>query len=368
MKISEFKVFKFRLALREPLIIGEHHLTERTGFIVELRAENDHVALGEISPLPGLSSEDMTQAETEIAMLRPSVTGRDIPHHLEELSGGFDNWIGGYNLVPSIRFGFETAVLSLMATTRDVPLCKLISDSPRDSISVNGLLTGSPDKIMEKAAKLIEMGYTAFKLKVGRNSMQEDIEITRDVRRLIGDNTILRLDANRAWSIDDALAFSKAVADCKIDYIEEPVKTLAQLKKLINEIGVSLSLALDESLLELTPEALLPVSRVKAIVLKPTLLGFEKAMQFARSATALGMRPVVSSAFETGVGLEALAQMAACINVADVPVGLDTIDCFDEDLLVHPLRIKMGRLRVTELPRLARKIRQNLVEASYAAK
>ncbi len=364
VRISEFNIFKFRLVLRQPLIIGEYRLTHRTGFIIELHAENDYVALGEISPLLGLSREGMTQAETEMAFLRSSVTGRDLPDHLEEISGGFNNWLRRYNLVPSVRFGFEMAVLNLMAATRGVPLCKLISDSPRDSIAINGLLTGSHDQIMQKAAKLLEMGYMAFKLKVGRNSIQEDIEITRDLRQLIGDDTTLRLDANRAWSIDDALAFGKAVADHKIDYIEEPVKTLALLKKLINQIDLSLPLALDESLLELTPEALPSVSGVKAIVLKPTLLGFEKAMQFARPAISLGMTPVVSSAFESGVGLETLAQMAACINVMDVPVGLDTLDWFEEDLLVDPLRIKMGRLWVGELPDPCPKIRRHLVEAT----
>ncbi|MBW2019910.1 MAG: o-succinylbenzoate synthase [Deltaproteobacteria bacterium] len=362
-KISAFKVFKFSLGLRQPLVIGEHHLSKRTGFIIEIRTEGDHVAFGEISPLPGLSREDMTLVETQIMWLRSSVLGRELPDHLEALSGGVDNWLRGYNLAPSVRFGFETAVLNLIATARGLPLCKLITNSPRDWISVNGLLSGSPAKIMQKAEKLLEMDYRAFKLKVGRNSIQEDIEITRHVRRFIGDDATLRLDANRAWSIDDALAFGQAVADCEIDYIEEPVKTLSLLEKLIGESGWLLPTGLDESLLELTAEGLLFMPGIKVVVLKPSLLGFEKAMQFARAATARGIMPVISSAFESSVGLTALAHLAACVNVVDVPVGLDTLDWFEEDLLVDPLRVEMGRLRITELPDIPHEIRRDLLEA-----
>ena len=350
MKISELNIFRFTLALRQPLVIGKHGLTERTGLIVKLHTENDHVALGEISPLPGLSRETMTQAEAEIARLRSLVTGRDMPDNLEELSGGFDRWLGGYNMAPSVRFGFETACLNLMAVAQGVPLCKLISESSRDSISVNGLLTGSHNEIMDKAARLLDMGYTAFKLKVGRSSVRQDAETTLAIRGLIGDSALLRLDANRAWSIDDALAFDHAVAGHKIDYIEEPVRSLSLLKKLINETGVSLPIALDESLLELTSQALASLSRIVAIVLKPTLWGLEKAVQVARAATGLGITPVVSSSFESGVGLKTLAHMAAAVNVTDVPAGLDTLDWFEEDLLIHPLRIEKGRLRVTETP------------------
>ena len=131
---------------------------------------------------------------------------------------------------------------------------------------------------------------------------------------------------------------------------------LPLLKQLIDEIGMVLPCALDESLLELTPDTLPSVSEIKAIVLKPTLLGFEKAMQFARSATGLGMIPVVSSTFESGVGLDALVHMAACVNATDVPVGLDTLDWFEEDLLVEPLRIETGALHVAELARLGAEI------------
>ena len=362
MKISSFKTYKFDLFLRQPLVIGKQRLINRSGYIVELRAGDDHVALGEASPLPGMSRESLMQAETDIERLRSAVFGRDLPDGLEELAGGFENWLRDYNLVPSVRFAFETAVLCLFSARRGVPLCRFICASPRDSISVNGLLSGSPEEIMAKARRLLERGYTAFKLKVGRRSIQEDEEMTRKVRHLIGNEATLRLDANRAWSIEEALAFSNAVADCKIDYLEEPVKTLTLFQALINAAEVPLPLALDESLQTLEPEGLSSFSGIKAVILKPTLWGFERTIQTAQRATGLGMTPVVSSAFESGVGLEALAQIAACVNTNDVPAGLDTLDVFEEDLRVDPFPIEGGRLSLSALSDVHQGVKQQMLK------
>ena len=121
------------------------------------------------------------------------------------------------------------------------------------------------------------------------------------------------------------------------------------LVSICNKGGLSLPpVALDESLLKLTPEALAPLPNLKAIVLKPTLLGFERSMQFGRKATSMGITPVVSSAFETSLGLTALVELAACLNTTDVAVGLDTLEWFAKDLLARPLQIERGRLNLSE--------------------
>jgi O-succinylbenzoate synthase len=329
---------------------------------VELRAGDDHVALGEVSPLPGLSCESLMEAEKDIQRLRFAVVGRHLPHGLGELAGGFENWLGSHHLSPSVRFGFESAVLGLLSAYRAVPLCRFISGSQRDAISVNGLLNGSPDQIMAKAERLLSKGYRAFKLKVGRRSTQEDAEITRKLRHLIGNKATLRLDANRAWSIDGAMAFAHAVSDCRIDYLEEPVKTLSLFRALIHAADIPLPLALDESLQEIKAEALPSFSGIEALILKPTLWGFERTVQTARRAKELGMTPVISSAFESGVGLEALAQIAACVNAKDVPAGLDTLDMFEEDLRGVPLPIEGGKLSLSALPFFHQGVKQHMLK------
>lgn len=348
MKIIGFNLFRLTLPLARSLTVKDAKLTERSGLVIELTDGRGHTGLGEASPLPNLSAEDLTVVESQLRSLRHALKGTEIPKNLEELSGGYEHWLEQYELAPSVRFGFETAVLNLLADSHQLPLRRLISDRSRDSISINGLLSGSPTEILDKTARLRGEGYRAIKLKVGQGPLHEDIQLTHEVRKRIGDDVALRLDANRAWSVEDAFIFSREVSDCKIDYIEEPLQNYEMLTTMKNKGGLPLPLAVDESLRELTPESLAPLPNLKAIVLKPTLLGFERSMQFGRKATSMGITPVVSSAFETGLGLTALAELAACLNTTDVPVGLDTLEWFAKDLLKRPLQIERGRLNLSE--------------------
>jgi len=362
MKIAGFKLFRFTLPLARPLTVKDTKLTDRSGLVIELANGHDHTGLGEASPLPELSAKDLTVVESQLLSLRYALKGIEIPQSLEELSGGFERWLEQYELAPSVRFGFETAVLNLLANSNRLPLRRLISDRSRDSMLINGLLSGSPAEILDKAARLREDGYRAVKLKVGRGSLHEDIQLTLEVRKRIGDDVALRLDANRSWSVEDTLVFAREVNDCKIDYIEEPVHNYDMLTGLSNKWGLPLSVALDESLRELTPEALAPLPKLKAIVLKPTILGLERSMQYARKAISLDIIPVVSSSFETSLGLTALAELAACLNTTDVPVGLDTLDWFTQDLLKRPLQIERGRLKLSESIVQSDEIRPELLQ------
>jgi len=358
MKIVDFNVFKFTLPLARPLNVKDVNLTERSGLIVELINEHGHTGLGEVSPLLGLSSENIEIAKSQLLSLRYSLRGNEIPQNLEELSGGFTQWLERFDLAASVRFGFETAILNLMADSRQLPLRRVISDTCRDSISINGLLSGSMDEILSKAVRLRQEGYKAVKLKVGRSSIDDEIRLVHEVRKRIGDNIALRLDANRVWDVDDALTFLREVCDCNIDYIEEPVQNYKILVSISNKSDLP-PLALDESLLELTPEELTPLPNLKAIVLKPTLLGLERSMQLGRKATFMRITPVVSSTFETGLGLIALAELAACLNTTDIPVGLDTLEWFKEELLTHHLQIERGCLNLSESVAISNEIRRD---------
>ncbi len=363
MRINRFEIFAFSLPLRHPLPVGRHLLTERKGLVVFLADEDNDPAFGEVSPLPGLSHEDVTEAEQQLVRLREGVLQSEIPDGLAALSGGFDRWLGVYHLAPSVRFGFESAVLGLLAASKRKALCHLMSENPRGMITVNGLLAGPREAVIEKADRLVDAGYRAFKLKVGRDTPAKDSTVVREIGSLLPNDAVLRLDANRAWDIQQAMTFAEALSDRTIDYIEEPVRTFADLKTLLKKRRFRLPLALDESLVEIGPEDLSSLTPLKAIVIKPTLSGVEKAFRFARSASAVGVTPVISSTFESGIGLGFLAHMAAALNVEDIAAGLDTMDWFEQDLLSEPLGIEKGCVHIARLPDPVKTIRKEMLEA-----
>ena len=362
MKISRFRICRFRLPLKEPLTINKKSLKERAGLLVELTNEQGCVAIGETSPLIGFSPENEQLAQRQLRRLRAEVDGSRIPEDLEVLCGGFDGWLGGFGLAPSVRFGFETAVLGLSAATKGLALPTLLCNKPSAVVCVNGLLAGTRQAVIAKAERLLAAGFRAFKLKVGRYALDKDVDLVRQLRDLIGHDAVLRLDANRAWNVEQTLAFARRLEGTPVDYLEEPVGSVEMLVSLLQEPAMSLPVALDESLVNMAPEDLASWSKIKAVVLKPTLLGFEKTIRFARTAMHLGMTPVVSSAFESGVGVTILAQIASSINQGKVPAGLDTLDRFAEDLLQTPLTIEHGELTVPALPNTVEGLKGKLVQ------
>ncbi len=362
MKISDFQIFAFELPLRKPLKLKDSLHTVRAGLLVSLVDEAGNRSYGEVSPLEGFSRETIDDARKELQSLRRRVLGSTVPPSLENLDGAFQDWLGSVSTAGSVRFGFETATLNLMATRKGMPLSKLIAENPLSAIRVNGLLSGKTSEIITRLDSLLENGYTSFKLKVGGMSVKDAVSLTVDVRSRLGDNVSLRLDGNRSWGIGEALEFMSSVNKLKIEYIEEPVRNLSQLRKLLTEKKRTMPVALDESLLEIQPDDLEPSYKIAAIVIKPTLLGFEKAMLFARSAKEAGITAVISSSFESSVGLGALASLAAAVADANTAMGMDTLDWFEHDLSERPVQIEKGKIETLQSGQAAQHIATGLLE------
>jgi O-succinylbenzoate synthase len=265
-------------------------------------------------------------------------------------------------LYPSVQFGLEAAAANLLAAEKGVPLSRLLSAETHPVVSINGLLMGTVEKMIETAEKLLTAGYRALKLKVGRLRFDEEIALLRRLRRLAGPEVLLRLDANRAWDVEQARRFVTEIADCKIDYIEEPVKTSKMLLELLGEENLAVPVALDETLSEIDPAELNRFAVAKAVVVKPTFLGWRKSRQFAERAQVIGMQVVVSSAFESGVGIFALVHLAASVNTEDVPAGLDTLRWLKQDILADDFLHERSRILVEDLPLLLRLRRDLLCE------
>ena len=109
-----------------------------------------------------------------------------------------------------------------------------------------------------------------------------------------------RLDANRAWGFEEALAFAEEISGVRVAYVEEPLADPGRLAELAGARG--LPVALDESLVGMAPGELGRHPYAAAVVLKPTLLGgVSRTLRLAEEAKAMGAAPVVSSSYEAGV-------------------------------------------------------------------
>lgn len=361
MILTGFDIYQYRVPLVATLKLGGALLFEREGLLVRLRSSTGAVGWGEIAPLPGFSRETLPEAREQITAQREALRGWFITADWIEPEGTFVHHLDEQELVPSVRFGLELALWNLHADARCTSVAHLLAAQPRRELALNGLLMGSAEDIRENAGKMREAGYRAVKLKVGQGALEKEVERVRTVRQVLGPGVGLRLDANKAWSLDEAAAFAQGIADVAVEYIEEPLLDPKRLPEFVDAYQVPV--ALDESLTDIPPEALGAHAYARAVILKPTLLGgLIPTRRLAQRATALGMTPVFSAAFETSVGLQGLVALAAALSPDDIPVGLDTYRWLADDVMTPRLDLGNGRLDVATVLEASRSINEALLK------
>jgi o-succinylbenzoate synthase len=227
---------------------------------------------------------------------------------------------------------------------------------------IGALLNGGRDDILHQAAACATQGFVAVKLKVGRAPFEEDVATVHALRAALPDSVAIRLDANRAWPLEIALKIASSVAESDVAYIEEPTNRIEDLPEFARVSPVPL--AVDETLQEAgwlrfldwrpalrqgvaesgsrSPH-LDAVLAARVWVIKPTLTGFPIAyLARVLRKPEFDAEIVLSSSFESGLGLVALANVAACSESRGLPAGLDTASWFESDVLDAPLPITNG--------------------------
>jgi O-succinylbenzoate synthase len=239
------------------------------------------------------------------------------------------------------------------------PLVALGRNGP--GVGVNATLPGlDPLTTAQVARMAVAAGYRTLKLKAGaRDSLGELVVRVASVRDAVGDAIALRLDANGTWLLDEATARLEALARYGLQYVEQPMAprgsaALDEAAELRRRVGVAVRVAADEAVASLADaRLLLEAGAADVLVVKPGRVGGPVVVaDIARLAAEHGVPVVISSMFETGVGLAAGLRCAALLP--DVPGwpaaerdhGLATADLLVDDLLVEPLAVDRGRMRV----------------------
>ena len=362
MKIASFRVYKYALPLKRPIEVHGLKLNKREGLIIHLKSDRDVDGFGEVAPLDGWSEESLNEAQAQAHVLKASLTGCDVLPGVEKLDGKMRSWFEAMNLRPSVQFGIEMAVLNLIAGTKNTPLFQSIAhghSDHRDYTRVHALLDGTVEEVARQAKKYKDDGFMDMKLKV-RGSVDESADKVRAVNEVVRGEVLLHLDANQAWELEDAVRFGREIECSTVAYIEEPLKHVYQTPEFYQETMIPV--ALDESLLKLSVEEFKSLDGVDVLVLKPTALGgLEKTWQLMQQARTLGLAAVISSSFESGLGILTLANLASC-TVRDQAAGLDTLKWFEQDLLEENVLIRHGKINIRQAPPREQDIDFNLLK------
>jgi O-succinylbenzoate synthase len=319
MIIDRIRLFNFSLPFSTPVKIKDKFLNTREGYLINITDDQGNIGWGEISPLYGFSNETLESVNVEIRELKQSLDNNQIPKDILNILSPNS---------PSVRFGFETALLNLMASEKQLSLAGFLNPTVNLIIEINALLDGTHDEIINQTKKLFDKGFKTFKLKIGRKNPDEELKLIEQIIKIINTVGKLRLDANQKLNLTNSLTFINEIEKFNIEYLEEPFPSVDEAKELLSTHNIPI--AFDESLNGLQPEDLKDYKSLNAIVLKPTMLGYTKSMAFATTAISLGITPVISSSFESPLGIYILASMSAIID-NQAPAGLETINRFDNN-------------------------------------
>lgn len=293
------QLFRYRIPLARPLSLGATTISVREGVLI--RHADPNQGWGDAAPLPGFSRETLDQ------------------------------------VIKSLRDGEDTRYPSAAFATACIE--HSIESPDEFELPINALLIGNLAEVIQQSEQVAEQGYQSVKLKVGRSAeIQDDIAKVKQVRRVLRSDQGLRLDANRAWTFEQAIAFGQGISELEIEYIEEPTDNPAELERFAEITQVPY--ALDETLVEC--DDLEPYPSAVALVVKPTLIGgLERVKSLARTGRPL----VFSSCFESGIGIRNIARWANHFS-AGIPAGLDTYQWLQTDLLTHCFEVVSGCIRI----------------------
>ena len=266
--------------------------------------------IGEVSVIPGLSLEDPDESEIRI------------DHICKLIARGEMDPRQSLPAMPGIQFALESAMMDLEHGGNRLIFPSEFTQG-NAGIRTNGLVwMGSREFMISQVREKMQLGFSVLKLKVGALDVKEELQILRWIRREFGGSQLeIRLDANGAWDPAEARAKLELFAPLGIHSIEQPlaagqVDSMAELCK-----NPAIPIALDEELIGIhevgDKQALLELIKPKYIILKPGLLGgFAHADEWIRLADELKIGWWITSALESNIGLNAIAQWCWHLGVS----------------------------------------------------
>lgn len=257
------------------------------------------------------------------------------------------------------EYGDEEASWWLAAALEQLALP--LSSVELEPVAINAIIPAMPIDELEEWLVPFK-GCTAAKIKVAdhRETLNDDVTRVGEVRRIMGADIGIRLDANAAWTPQQAKDAADAMEQFGIDYLEQPVSTLEEMSTLRHLLGSSpIRLATDETVRKSHQLGRIREVGCEVVILKPSPLGgFTHTMALAKEAHASGLHVVVSSGLESSVGLTHAARVATAVNQltgTSRAHGLGTAPLFVSDVVTTPLVPRDGYVypRALELERNA---------------
>jgi L-alanine-DL-glutamate epimerase-like enolase superfamily enzyme len=307
-------------------------VTQRRLLILEVTGDDGTVGQGEAAPLEsydGVSYDRVAEALDRYRVVIERASGRTGPELLEECRQEAD--------LPQALAAVDMALWDQFARREGRPLAALLTDDPLDAVPVNATIS-APDRAgaAAAAAAAAAAGFTCVKVKVG---LGDDAGRVAAVRAAAGNEMAIRLDANGAWTVDEAIATIDVLSAVGLELVEEPVHGIDGLRAVRERVPARISM--DETCAVAGAIAAAPAD---AVCLKISRAGgISGLIGQAALVRATGAEPYIASTLDGPLGIAAAVHCAAALRLS-LPCGLATLDLFADATDV--LRPGRGRIAV----------------------
>ena len=350
MKIKSIEPFAVSLPMKKPVTMAGETVARAENVFVRVETDSGLAGWGEAASAPTMTGETTASMMAAIIHMRPRLIGRaadDFP----ALSAVMNDAMYGNS---GAKAAVDIASHDAVGRAGGQPLYALFGGSRRSRIPVLAVI-GSTDRAadMREARERWAAGYRAFKIKVGLASPEDDAARTHEVCRLLksqGEPCLVSADANQGFAVDEALRYVAGLADCGLDFFEQPVR--AENLDGMARIAAAgkVPIGADEGI-----HSLKDIERHHAhgaaagVSLKAIKLGGLRALfEACLLCDRLGMKVNIScKTGESSVASAAALHLAAAVPALDWGLTL-TSSGLAEDAVREPLRIEGGHATVPQ--------------------
>ncbi|HXQ01096.1 MAG TPA: enolase C-terminal domain-like protein [Solirubrobacteraceae bacterium] len=334
-------VQRHRLRLRQPLASSYGAVSERELLTVSLTDEDGVTGYGEAAPLQPYDGISIARVERALERYRPILersTGTNGAETVDACRRAED--------LPEAFAAIDLALWDRAGRRAGRPVAALLTDTPAPSVAVNATLSAL-DRVgaAEQAARAVEQGFDCLKVKVGSG---DDAGRIAAVRAAAGPHAALRVDANGAWSVEQAVRAIDVLSPAGLELVEEPVHGLARVREVRERVAIRV--AIDETAAE---HGALTAGVADAVCLKIARCGGISGLLAAASLVrASGAEAYVASTLDGPLGIAAALHAAAALaSRGPLPAcGLATLAMFEG--IGDPLAAVDGAIGVPDGPGL----------------
>ncbi len=307
------------LRLARPLRSSYGTVAERELLAVSITDDAGMSGHGEAAPLPAYDGVSVERVERALERYRRALarSGELADAQVIEACRGAD-------ALPAALAAIDVALWDRAGRLQGMRVAALLHDSPVEEVPVNATVSAvDRSGAAEQAARAVRDGFECVKVKVG---VGDDAGRVAAVRAAAGPGVALRVDANGAWSVRQAVAAIEALAPAGLELVEEPVHGLARIREVRERVAVRI--AIDETAAQ---SGALGAGAADAVCLKISRCGGISGLLAAAAVVrASGAEPYVASTLDGPIGTAAALHAAAAL-AAQGPLpycGLATLGLF----------------------------------------